>query len=94
MGKITVGSLKAMIFNKNFKIAASTQKKYTTASVNGLINRDTQKIWNFANQISGMITVPFSILYSGFFIVQYMGISAVPGGCLFMVKLVISRWHN
>ena len=49
MGKITVGSLKAMIFNKNFKMAAGGQKQYTTAFVNGLITRDTQKIWNFAN---------------------------------------------
>lgn len=92
MGKITVGSLKAMIFNKNFKMAASGQKHYTTAMVNGLISRDTSRIWNFANQMSGMITVPFSILYSGFFLVQYMGISAIPGGCLFMLKMIISRW--
>ena len=48
MGKITVGSLNAMIFNKNFKMAASGQKNYTTAMVNSLINRDTQRIWNFA----------------------------------------------
>ena len=40
-GKITVGALRTMIFNKNFSMTASGQKHYTTAMVNGLITRDT-----------------------------------------------------
>ena len=46
-GKITVGSLKSMIFSKNFKITASGQKHYTTAMVNSLID-DCNRFWTFA----------------------------------------------
>ena len=30
-GKITTGALKAMIFNKNFRMSSSAKKQYTTA---------------------------------------------------------------
>ena len=50
-GQITVGALRTMIFNKNFSMTTSGQKHYTTAMVNGLITRDTFKIWGFAGQL-------------------------------------------
>ena len=60
-----------------------------------MINRDTDKIWNFKNQLSGVITVPFNIAFCSFYIYKYMGSSALVGLVIYALQILVRRWqHN
>lgn len=61
--------------------------------VGGLINRDSQKIWNFSNQLSGVLTVPFNIAFCSFYIYKYMGASALVGLLIYALQFLVRRWQ-
>jgi hypothetical protein len=58
-GHKTHTTLKTLLFKKNFRISAATNKNYSSGEILNLIERDANKIWVCVWDLSALIDVPF-----------------------------------
>ena len=87
-------SLKTVLFKKNFRISAATNKDYSSGEILNLIERDANRIWTFVWDMPAFITIPFELIVATYYVYYYVGVSALSGFILFGITLALQRYQS
>ena len=90
-GHVAVNSIQMMIYRKNFKMSPAAKKSYSTGQINNIINTDSQVLWQFIDDISIAIQIPFEFAYCAYFISYSVGWSIMPGVAIFLATWFINK---
>lgn len=93
-GHKTHTTLKTLLFKKNFRLSAATNKSYSSGEILNLIERDANKIWVFVWDLPALIEVPFEVIFSSYFILTEVGLYAFAGLALFGVTILLQRYQS
>ena len=88
-GHKTHTTLKTLLFKKNFRISAATNKNYSSGEILNLIERDANKIWVFVWDLSALIDVPFEVIFSCYIIFTEVGYSAFAALILYGITIML-----
>ena len=88
-GHKTHTTLKTLLFKKNFRISAATNKNYSSGEILNLIERDANKIWVFVWDLSALIDVPFQVIFSSYIIFTEVGYCAFAALFLFGITILL-----
>ena len=88
-GHKTHTTLKTLLFKKNFRISAATNKNYSSGEILNLIERDANKIWVFVWDLSALIDVPFEVIFSSYIIFNEVGYCAFAAVILFGITILL-----
>ena len=87
-------SLKTVLFKKNFRISAATNKDYSSGEILNLIERDANRVWTFVWDLPAMIEIPFELTVASYFIYQYVGLASISGFAVFGITLALQRFQS
>ena len=87
-------SLKTILFKKNFRISAATNKDYSSGEILNLIERDANRTWTFVWDLPALIEIPFDLIVASYFVYIYVGYSALSGFVLFGVTLALQKYQS
>ena len=87
-------SLKTVLFKKNFRISAATNKDYSSGEILNLIERDANRVWTFVWDLPALIEIPFELCVSAYFVWIYVGVSAVAGLAIFGLTLALQKFQS
>ena len=93
-GHKTHTTLKTLLFKKNFRLSAATNKNYSSGEILNLIERDANRIWVFVWDLPALIEVPFEVLFSSYVILGEVGVYAFAGLALFGVTILLQRFQS
>ena len=82
-------SLKTILFKKNFRISAATNKNYSSGEILNLIERDGNRVWTFVWDLPDIIEIPFEMIVAFYYIYIYVGVSALSGIVLYGITLAL-----
>ena len=87
-------TLKTVLFKKNFRISAATNKNYSSGEILNLIERDANRVWTFVWDLPALIEIPFELLVAGYFIYIYVGVSSLMGIVMFSITLALQKYQS
>ena len=73
VGQRTNTSLKTLLFEKDLRMSAATNKDFSEGEVSSIIMNDTNKIWDFIWQLPEWLECPFILITSFYFTYQAIG---------------------
>ena len=84
-------TLKTLLFKKNFKLSAATNKEYTSGKILSLIEKDANMVWTFVWDTPNLVEVPCVLLLAGYTIYMQVGLNALAAGALFAFTIVLQK---
>ena len=66
-------ALKTLLFEKDLKMSAATNKDFSEGEVSSIIMDDTGRVWNFIWQLPEWLECPFILFTSFYFTYQAIG---------------------
>ena len=87
-------TLKTLLFKKNFRLSAATNKDYSSGDILNLIERDANRVSIFIWNFPALLEVPFELLIGGYIIYKEVGISALSAGALFGLTVALQKFQS
>ena len=84
-------TLKTLLFKKNFKLSAATNKEYTSGKILSLIEKDANLVWTFVWDLPDLVEVPCVLLLAGYTIYMQVGLNVIVAGALFALTIVLAK---
>ena len=82
-------TLKTLLFKKNFRLSAATNKDYSSGEILNLIERDANRVWTFVWDLPALLEVPFELSIGGYIIYKEVGTNALAAAALFGLTVLL-----
>ena len=90
-GFISSITLKTMLFKKNFKLSAATNKEYTSGKIISLIDKDAEIVWTIIQDLPDLVEIPCVLLLAGYTVYMQVGLNVIVAGVLFALTSVLAK---
>jgi len=79
-----------LIYQKQIRLSAATNKKFNQGKVINLIETDASKLGEFCWRLADSIRIPFVLIYSFTFLFMILGLSFFSGIFVFLVASYVN----
>ena len=79
------------MYSKNFKVSSSSNIQFPSGDLKGVIERESNVIWDFTYRMSDQFFTPFSLLYSTIALWSIMRWSILAGVVLYAVSWFLNK---